>query len=202
MEGALLIMQITIHDNQMNRVGFLSNEVPGLPSFFNDNWHRYLAEGASTFDFSVNKFKNGALQDYCQFLNDQAYISFTYEGEDFLFSVLTSEETDDVITLNCATLNLELRNEQANPLVNSASHNIQWYFDNMQLISTSQIMIGINEVSSLTRTINYDGQESKLARLLSVIGNFDAEFEFVTDLNDDGTLKGLSLIHISEPTRH
>ncbi|MEI3647532.1 phage tail protein [Lactococcus lactis subsp. lactis] len=186
-------MQITIHDNQMNRVGFLSNEVPGLPSFFNDNWHRYLAEGASTFDFSVNKFKNGALQDYCQFLNDQAYISFTYEGEDFLFSVLTSEETDDVITLNCATLNLELRNEQANPLVNSASHNIQWYFDNMQLISTSQIKIGINEVSNLTRTINYDGQESKLARLLSVIGNFDAEFEFMTELNDDGTLKGIVL---------
>ncbi|WP_270331764.1 phage tail protein [Lactococcus lactis] len=186
-------MQITIHDNQMNQVGFLSNEVPGLPSFFNDNWHRYLAEGASTFDLSVNKFKNGALQDYCQFLNEQAYISFIYEGEDFLFSVLTSEETDDVITLNCATLNLELRNEQANPLVNSASHNIQWYFDNMQLISTSQITIGINEVSNLTRTINYDGQETKLARLLSVIGNFDAEFEFVTELNDDGTLKGMTL---------
>lgn len=186
-------MQIKIHDNQMNRVGFLSNEVPGLPSFFNDNWHRYLAEGAATFDFSVNKFKNGALQDYCQFLNDQAYISFTYEGEDFLFSVLTSEETDDVITLNTATLNLELRNEQANPLVNSSSHNIQWYFDQMQLISNAQITIGINEVSNLTRTISYDGQESKLARLLSVIGNFDAEFEFVTDLNDDGTLKGISL---------
>ena len=193
MEGAVLIMQITIHDNQMNRVGFLSNEVPGLPSFFNDNWHRYLPEGAATFDFSVNKFKNGALQDYCQFLNDQAYISFTYEGEDFLFSVLTSEETDDVITLNTANLNLELRNEQANPLVNSSSHNIKWYFDQMQLISNAQITIGINEVSNLTRTISYDGQESKLARLLSVIGNFDAEFEFVTDLNDDGTLKGISL---------
>lgn len=193
MEGALLIMQITIHDNQMNRVGFLSNEVPGLPSFFNDNWHRYLAEGASTFNFSVNKFKNGALHDYCQFLNDQAYISFTYEGEDFLFSVLTSEETDDVITLNTATLNLELRNEQANPLVNSASHNLQWYFDKMQLISGAQITVGINEVAGLTRTISYDGQETKLSRLLSVIGNFEAEFEFVTELNDDGTLKGITL---------
>ncbi|KSU03263.1 phage tail protein [Lactococcus lactis] len=186
-------MQITIHDNQMNRVGFLSNEVPGVPSFFNDNWHRYLAEGASTFNFSVNKFKNGALQDYCQFLNDQAYISFTYEGEDFLFSVLTSEETDDVITLNTATLNLELRNEQANPLVNSASHNLQWYFDKMQLISGAQITVGINEVAGLTRTISYDGQETKLSRLLSVIGNFEAEFEFVTELNDDGTLKGVTL---------
>lgn len=186
-------MQITIHDNQLNKIGFLNNGVPGLPSFFNDTWHRYLVEGASTFNFSVNKFKNGVLQDYCQYLNDQAYISFTYEGEDFLFSVLTSEETDDVITLNCATLNLELRNEQANPLVNSSSHNIIWYFDTMGLISYSQISLGINEVSNLTRTINYDGQESKLSRLLSVIGNFDAEFEFVTSLNDDGTLKGITL---------
>lgn len=193
MEGAVLIMQITIHDNQLNKIGFLNNGVPGLPSFFNDTWHRYLVEGASTFNFSVNKFKNGVLQDYCQYLNDQAYISFTYEGEDFLFSVLTSEETDDIITLNCATLNLELRNEQANPLVNSSSHNIKWYFDTMGLISYSQISLGINEVSNLTRTINYDGQESKLSRLLSVIGNFDAEFEFVTNLNDDGTLKGITL---------
>lgn len=186
-------MQITIHDNQMNRVGFLSNEVPGLPSFFNDNWHRYLAEGASTFNFSVNKFKNGFIQDYCQFLNDQAYISFTFEGVDQVFSVLTLEETDDIITLNCATLNLELRNEQANPLVNTSNHNIKWYFDTMGLISYSQISLGINEVSDLTRTISYDGQESKLARLLSVIGNFDAEFEFVTNLNDDGTLKSIIL---------
>lgn len=193
MEGAVLIMQITIHDNQLNKIGFLNNGVPGLPSFFNDTWHRYLVEGASTFNFSVNKFKNGVLQDYCQYLNDQAYISFTYEGEDFLFSVLTSEETDDVITLNCATLNLELRNEQANPLVNSSSHNIKWYFDTMGLISYSQISLGINEVSNLNRTIKYDGQESKLSRLLSVIGNFDAEFEFVTNLNDDGTLKGITL---------
>ncbi|MEG1486631.1 hypothetical protein [Lactococcus sp.] len=186
-------MQITIHDNQMNKVGFLSNEVPGIPSFFNDAWHRYLAEGASTFNFSVNKFKNGFIQDYCQFLNDQAYISFTFEGVDQVFSVLTLEETDDIITLNCATLNLELRNEQANPLVNTSNHNIKWYFDTMGLISYSQISLGINEVSDLTRTISYDGQESKLARLLSVIGNFDAEFEFVTNLNDDGTLKSIIL---------
>lgn len=33
MEGAVSIMLITIHDNQMNKVGFLSNEVPEIPSF-------------------------------------------------------------------------------------------------------------------------------------------------------------------------
>ncbi|MEE8865473.1 MAG: hypothetical protein SOI40_03435 [Lactococcus lactis] len=186
-------MLITIHDNQMNKVGFLSNEVPEIPSFFNDTWHRYLAEGAATFSFSVNKFKNGSLQDYCQYLNDQAYISFRFDGQDHLFSVLTTEETDDVTTLNCATLNLELRNEQVGPLVNSATHNIQWYFEQINLFETTQIKIGINEVSNLTRTISYDGQESKLSRLLSIIGNFNAEFEFITNLNDDGTFERITL---------
>ncbi|WP_259744028.1 phage tail spike protein [Lactococcus lactis] len=186
-------MLITIHDNQMNKVGFLSNEAPEIPSFFNDTWHRYLAEGAATFSFSVNKFKNGLLQDYCQYLNDQAYISFRFDGQDHLFSVLTTEETDDVITLNCATLNLELRNEQVGPLVNSATHNIQWYFEQINLFETTQITIGVNEVSNLTRTISYDGQESKLSRLLSIIGNFNAEFEFITNLNDDGTFEGIAL---------
>ncbi|WP_259771806.1 phage tail spike protein [Lactococcus lactis] len=186
-------MLITIHNNQMNKVGFLSNEAPEIPSFFNDTWHRYLAEGAATFSFSVNKFKNGSLQDYCQYLNDQAYISFRFDGQDHLFSVLTTEETDDVITLNCATLNLELRNEQVGPLVNSATHNIQWYFEQINLFETTQITIGVNEVSNLTRTISYDGQESKLSRLLSIIGNFNAEFEFITNLNDDGTFEGIAL---------
>lgn len=193
MEGAVSIMLITIHNNQMNKIGFLSNEAPGIPSFFNDTWHRYLAEGAATFSFSVNKFKNGSLQDYCQYLNDQAYISFRFDGQDHLFSVLTTEETDDVITLNCATLNLELRNEQVGPLVNASTHNIQWYFEQINLFETTQITIGINEVSKLTRTISYDGQESKLSRLLSIIGNFNAEFEFITNLNDDGTFEGITL---------
>ncbi|WP_259768444.1 phage tail protein, partial [Lactococcus lactis] len=186
-------MLITIHDNQMNKVGFLSNEAPEIPSFFNDTWHRYLAEGAATFSFSVNKFKNALLQDYCQYLNDQAYISFRFDGQDHLFSVLTTEETDDVITLNCATLNLELRNEQVGPLVNSATHNIRWYFEQINLFETTQITIGVNEVSNLTRTINYDGQESKLSRLLSIIGKFNAEFEFITNLNGDGTFEGITL---------
>ncbi|WP_336272132.1 phage tail protein [Lactococcus lactis] len=186
-------MEIVVHDNTLKTVAVINNDIPMLPSFFNDNWHRYKDQGAETFIFTVNKFINGQLQDYCRFLNEQAYISFTYDGIDHLFGVDNVQESDYQITLTCSSLNLELRNEQANALVNTSSHNIQWYFDQMELISNAQITIGTNEVSSLTRTINYDGQESKLARLISVIGNFDAEFEFITHLNDDGTLDSIIL---------
>nr|WP_233180949.1 hypothetical protein [Lactococcus lactis] len=186
-------MEIVVHDNTLKTVAVINNDIPMLPSFFNDNWHRYKDQGAETFIFTVNKFINGQLQDYCRFLNEQAYISFTYDGIDHLFGVENVQESDYQITLTCSSLNLELRNEQANALVNTSSHNIQWYIDQMELISNAQITIGTNEVSSLTRTINYDGQESKLARLISVIGNFDAEFEFITHLNDDGTLDSVIL---------
>ncbi|OSP86956.1 phage tail protein [Lactococcus lactis] len=186
-------MEIVVHDNTLKTVAVINNDIPMLPSFFNDNWHRYKDQGAETFIFTVNKFINGQLQDYCRFLNEQAYISFTYDGIDHLFGVENVQESDYQITLTCSSLNLELRNEQANALVNTSSHNIQWYFDQMGLIENAQITIGANEVSSLTRTINYDGQESKLARLISVIGNFDAEFEFITHLNDDGTLDSIIL---------
>ena len=186
-------MEIVVHDNTLKTVAVINNDIPMLPSFFNDNWHRYKDQGAETFIFTVNKFINGQLQDYCRFLNEQAYISFTYDGIDHLFGVENVQESDYQITLTCSSLNLELRNEQVNALVNTSSHNIQWYFDQMGLIANSQITIGTNEVSSLTRTINYDGQESKLARLISVIGNFDAEFEFITHLNDDGTLDSIIL---------
>ena len=186
-------MEIVVHDNTLKTVAVINNGIPMLPSFFNDNWHRYKDQGAETFIFTVNKFINGQLQDYCRFLNEQAYISFTYDGIDHLFGVETIQESDYQITLTCSSLNLELRNEQADALVNTSSHNIQWYFDQMELISNAQITIGVNEVSSFTRTINYDGQESKLTRLISVIGNFGAEFEFITHLNDDGTLDSIIL---------
>ena len=186
-------MLISIHDHTLKRVGFLSNDDSETPDFKDDNFHRYLAQGASTFDFTVNKIKNGVVQDYVQLLNERAYFSFQYEGEDFLFDSVIVEEDDDKITFNCLTLNLEMRNEEVKALTNTASHNIQWYFDQLGLINFAKISLGINQVENDTRVINYDSEDTKLARLISVIQNFDAEFEFVTKLKRDGTLDNITL---------
>ncbi|MCT0032660.1 hypothetical protein EFE21_07570 [Lactococcus lactis subsp. lactis] len=186
-------MLISIHDHTLKRVGFLSNDDSETPDFKDDNFHRYLAQGTSTFDFTVNKIKNGVVQDYVQLLNERAYFSFQYEGEDFLFDSVIVEEDDDKITFNCLTLNLEMRNEEVKDLKNTASHNIQWYFDQLGLINFAKISLGINQVKNDTRVINYDSEDTKLARLISVIQNFDAEFEFVTKLKRDGTLDNITL---------
>ncbi|WNV47113.1 capsid and scaffold [Lactococcus phage D7893] len=189
-------MLINILDVNLQKVAFLSNDVPGLPNYYDDEFHEYRDQGAATFKFTVKKVINNKLQSYARFLNGQSYFSFQIDGNDYLMTPASEQaihETSEEISFFCVSLDRELMSEQANPLVNTSSHNIQWYFDQMGLISNTQITIGINEVSNLTRTINYDGQETKLARLISVIGNFDAEFEFITKLNNDGSLNSVTL---------
>lgn len=189
-------MLINVLDVNLQKVAFLSNDVPGLPNYYDDEFHEYRDQGAATFKFTVKKVINNKLQSYARFLNGQSYFSFQIDGNDYLMTPASEQaihETSEEISFFCVSLDRELMSEQANPLVNTSSHNIQWYFDQMGLISNAQITIGINEVSNLTRTINYDGQETKLARLISVIGNFDAEFEFITKLNNDGSLGSVTL---------
>ena len=184
-------MLINVLNGSLKKVAILSNELPNAPSYYNDEFHDYLEQGATTFSFTVAKVINNQLQDYTQFLSDQSYFSFRKNGRDYLMTPSSAQsvhETSTEISFFCDSLDRELINEQANSLANTESHNIQWYFDRMGLISRTKITIGINEVSNLTRVINYDAQESKLSRLISVINNFNAEFDFVTTLNNDGSL--------------
>ncbi|WP_445080906.1 phage tail protein [Lactococcus sp. KTH0-1S] len=189
-------MLINVLDVNLQKVAFLSNDVPGLPNYYDDEFHEYRDQGAATFKFTVKKVINNKLQSYARFLNGQSYFSFRIDGNDYLMTPASEQaihETSEEISFFCVSLDRELMSEQSNPLVNTSSHSIQWYFDQMGLISNTQITIGINEVSNLARTISYDGQETKLARLISVIGNFDAEFEFITKLNNDSSLDSVTL---------
>ncbi|MBB5887753.1 phage tail spike protein [Lactovum miscens] len=186
-------MQLNIHGTNLKIVGFIDNDIPGLPSFFNDNFHTYLAEGAATFDFTVNKFKKGVLQDYCQYLNEQSYISLNYNSRDYLFYVANLIDNDQFITLSCESLNLEMINENVNPFTSTTAQTIEWYIASMGILSYAKITLGINELSSLTKTLSYDSQDTKLARLLALVGDFGGEFEFITALNSDGTLQSITL---------
>lgn len=185
-------MQITILDKNFQNVGVIKNGNPYTPSFFGDTWHRYLAEGASTFDFTVNKYIDGELQDYCRYINEKAYFHFRYEGKDYLFYVMTITEDDFVIQLSCNSLNLELQNEYANPFTSTSAQSFEWYFKQMEFYF-AELELGINEVSDAKLTLTFESQETKLERLRSLLNKFDAEFEFVTKLSDDYSFNKLVL---------
>ena len=186
-------MKINILDNRLRKVGFIKRGHPDMPTFSSDVWHRYLAEGTSTFDFTVHKFVNGVFQDYCKLINDQAYFSFRYKGKDYLFYVLNIVEDDYSIQLSCNNLNLELKNEMALSFKSEEAQSLEWYLTKMEILNFARIRIAVNELSDRKRALTFDGQETKLARLISVIRQFEGEFEFETNLTKNGAFKELVL---------
>lgn len=184
-------MQIWIHDKNMHKVCALNNNVPGMLSYSDSQWHTYLEYSTSTFDFTIPKIVDGKLHDDVKYINDQMYVSFYYDNSYHVFYVSQIVENDISFQVTCNNTNLELAMEGARPLASSnGAKSIEWYLQNLDLLGFAGLEIGVNEVSDKTRTITFDSQQgTKLEQLHSLMNQFDAEFIFRTELNRDGTLK-------------
>lgn len=62
-------------------------------------------------------------------------------------------------------------------------------------------IIGRNEVSNKKITHEWTGSDTVLARLYSIANVFDAELEFVTQLNDDYSLKNFCFEYLQSSFR-
>lgn len=189
-------MFLTIHDANLQKVAFVDNSKQSTLNFYNDTWTRGLQTGSSTFEFTV--FKKSIKSDTPTqkayfYLNERAWVSFKYHGKSFIFNVMQVEENEQTIKCYCENLNLELINEIANPYKATKAMSFAEYCEAMGLLNYTHLSIGINEISDYKRTLEWEGQETKLARLLSLAKRFDAEIEFDTQLNTDSTIKKFSI---------
>ena len=196
-------MQIWVHDTSMRKVTAINNDIPRMLSFYNSTWHRYLPQATNTFDFTIPKLYSGKLHEDLSFINDRAFFSFRNQGKDYVFYVANMIEDDLSIQLTCNDTNLELNNEQANAFSSDSAQTLTWYLEHMDLLAFASMKIGTNEISDRKRTLTFDSQETKLARLQSLMSQFDAEYEFATELNNNGTFKQITLnIYQSPDSTH
>ena len=189
-------MLLTIHDANLRKVAFVDNSKQSTLNFYNDTWTRSLQTGSSTFEFTVFKKSiksDTPTQKAYSYLNERAWVSFKYHGKSFIFNVMQVEENEQTIKCYCENLNLELINEVANPYKATKAMSFAEYCEAMSLLNYTYLSIGINEISGYKRTLEWEGQETKLARLLSLAKRFDAEIEFDTQLNTDSTIKKFSI---------
>ena len=192
-------MLLTIHDANLKKVAFIDNEKQNTLHYFDDVWTRNLETGSSTFEFTVLKKSTDKTYNY---LNEKAFVSFEYNGKSYVFNVMTVEENEQTIKCYCENLNLELINEFANPYKATNAMSFVEYCDAMDLLSFTYLTIGLNEISDKKRTLEWEGQDTKLARLLSLANKFDAEIEFDTRLNADSSIKQfiLNVYHKNDET--
>ncbi|WP_084868784.1 phage tail spike protein [Streptococcus oralis] len=185
-------MLLTIHDASLQKVAFVDNDKQNTLNYYDDTWARDLPTGSSTFEFTVFKKaikSDTALSKAYQFLNERAWVSFRYHGRTYLFNVMTVEENEQTIKCYCENLNLDLINEHANPYKAERAMSFIEYCQEMGLLGFSNLSVGINEISDRRRTLEWEGQDTNLARLLSLAHKFDAEIEFETQLNADSSIK-------------
>ena len=189
-------MLLTIHDANLQKVGFIDNEKQETLNFYDDTWNRNLETASSVFEFTVSKKEllsdTGNKHLYNQ-LNERSFVSFKYKGKTYLFNIMKTEENERWLRCYCENLNLELINEYANPYKADGPLSFAEYLDVFEIPQFAMVTLGINEISDQKRTLEWEGQETKLARLLSLANKFDAEVEFVTRLNDDSSINQLIL---------
>lgn len=170
----------------------LDNEKQGALNYYDDLWTRQLTTGSSAFEFSVYKktlLGDNPLNHKYHALNDQAFVSFVHKGKVQLFNIMQVEETETTIRCLCENLNLELLNEYCNPYKATKAMSFEEYLVAFDILNWGALTIGTNEVKDKKLTLEWTGQDTKLARLLSIANNFDAEIEFETQLHNNHTFK-------------
>lgn len=178
-------MIIHVLDRQFNTLTAMDNSLLGAIHFFNDNFHIFL-ESVSTLELSVTKSNPDI-----QYLIVGNYLQFNYQGNDYLMTIRVVDETDFQIDIEAESLTFDLLNESVGEYSATAPRSIEAYLND--ILADSDVVIGLNEVRSSTRTLSWEGDATVLERLKSIVNYFGAEFEIITELNNDRSLKQLTL---------
>lgn len=189
-------MLLTIHDANLQKIGFIDNEKQETLNFYDDTWTRNLETASSTFEFTVSKkelLADTANQPLYNQLNERSFVSFKHNGQTYLFNIMKVEENERWVRCYCENLNLELINEYTNAYKAEKAMSFAEYLNAFDIPQFAMVTLGVNEVSDQKKTLEWEGQDTKLARLLSLANKFNAEVEFVTRLNDDSSIKQLVL---------
>lgn len=173
--------------NPYNKVlAFLDNTVPNAMHYFDEILHTYLKGSSYTFEFTTMTAHDDAV-----FLVEGNKLSFKRKGKDYHLTIMSVEKGGDTTTVTAYGLCLELTNEYVDAYKATKAMSFEEYINAYGF--ERSFTIGKNEVSNKKITHEWTGSDTVLARLYSIANVFDAELEFVTQLNDDYSLKNVVL---------
>lgn len=167
-------------------LAFLDNTVPSAMHYFDETLHTYLKGSSYTFEFTTL-----TAHDDSVFLVEGNKLSFTRKNKGYYLTIMNVEKGGDTTTVTAYGLCLELTNEYVDAYKAPRAMSFTEYVNAYGF--EQSFVIGKNEVSDKRITHEWTGSDTVLARLYSIANVFDAELEFVTQLNDDYSLKNVVL---------
>ena len=165
---------------------FLDNTVPSAMHYFDEILHTYLKGSAYTFEFTTM-----TAHDDAAFLVEGNKLSFKRKDKGYHLTIMNVEKGGDTTSVTAYGLCLELTNEYVGEYKATRPMEIIEYIHSFGF--EQAFVVGKNEVRNKHLTHEWTGTDTVLARLYSIANVFDAELEFVTELNDDYSLKNVVL---------
>lgn len=179
-------VRIAVLDIGNHAVAFMDNRVPKALHFYNDELHTYLKGAACTFEFSV-----AAKHEDAQYLTVGNHLAFKYKDRDYYFNIMSADEDENTVTVESYALLFELLKEEKDAYTASKAMTFVEYMKVFD--GPGAVKIGINEISTYSRRLTWESSDNMLSRLYSLATNFDAEVEFVPKLNNDYSLKQITM---------
>lgn len=172
-------VRIAIRDStDSHSVGFFDN-VAGI-KYKKAEIQRFLAGSASILTLKYNSKDIDSIRSGCK-------LAFRYKARDYWLNIMKFEKQGFEVEITACSLHLEMNNEERGAHKPDKAMSFAEYLAYYD--PEHSVTLGINQVSDKKIKLEWTGTDTILARLFSIANSFDAELEFVTELNDDYSLK-------------
>ena len=134
---------------------------------YDDKHTLTLDAGSSSYEFKISKNDEAS-----QCMDSGNYIVLQNDdGKTWLFTILDYEETQYTKTVYAEDAGIELLNKACDVWKSSGPHSFEYYFN--LVTSGTPWKLGVNQLAGLERTLTYEGRDTGLGRLLSILKGFD-----------------------------
>lgn len=134
---------------------------------YDDKHTLTLDAGSSSYEFKIDKADEAS-----QYMDGGNYIVLQDDdGKTWLFTILDYEETQYTKTVYAEDAGIELLNKACDVWKSNGPHSFEYYFN--IVTSGTPWKLGVNQLAGLERTLTYEGRDTGLGRLLSILKGFD-----------------------------
>lgn len=153
---------------------------------YDDKHTLTLDAGSSSYEFKISKNDEAS-----QYIDSGNYIVLQNDdGKTWLFTILDYEETQYTKTVYAEDAGIELLNKACDIWKANGPHSFEYYFN--LVTSGTPWKLGINQLAGLERTLTYEGRDTGLGRLLSILKGFDnaeCTFDVAVKMNTPSEFK-------------
>lgn len=136
-------------------------------SIYDDKHTLTLDAGSSSYEFKISKSDEAS-----RYMDSGNYIVLQDDdGKTQLFTILDYEETQYTKTVYAEDAGIELLNKACDIWKSNGPHSFEYYFN--IVTSGTPWKLGVNQLAGLERTLTYEGRDTGLGRLLSILKGFD-----------------------------